>query len=100
LNWTEKIKLFNTPSIQAINQKIAMLQKIKEQQEQIRIREAIAEAQRRKIDQWWEQEKKKIVPWTENQRADYQKLTFYPDEKTNESWIRSKTNEWKKLENR
>lgn len=92
--------MFNSKSIQEINKKLVLFLKLREQQEQIRINEAIQEAQRVKINEWWESEKKKIVPWTENQRKDYEKSTFSFDEKTNERRIRSMTNTWKKLENR
>ncbi len=100
MNWRPKIRLFNTPDIQAINKKLLQYQKLREQQEEIRIREAIQEAERHKIDVWWEEEQKKIIPWTIEQRKFYTKFTFRPDEKTNERTVRSMTNTWKKLENR
>jgi hypothetical protein len=92
--------LFNSADAIEVNRKLLIYKKLKEQQEEIKIREQIQEAERHKIDQWWEEEQKKIVPWTVEQKAFYTKFTFSPDEKTNEAWIRSKTNEWKKLENR
>jgi hypothetical protein len=92
--------LFNSKDAQEINRKLVLYQKLREQQEDLERREKIAEEERIKINQWWEQEKEKIVPWTDEQRKDYEKLTFTPDEKTNERTIRSMTNTWKKLENR
>jgi hypothetical protein len=92
--------LFNSKDAQEINRKLVLYQKLREQQQDLERREKIAEEERIKIDLWWEQEKKKIVPWTDEQRKDYEKLTFTPDEKTNERTIRSMTNTWKKLENR
>jgi hypothetical protein len=92
--------LFNSKAAQEINRKLVLYLKLREQQEEIRKREEQAELERIKIEEWWEEEKKKIVPWTPEQRAFYTKFTFSSDEKTSESWIRSQTNKWKKLENR
>lgn len=92
--------MFNSKESIEVNKKILIYKKLKEQQEETRIREQIQEAERHNIDIWWEQEQKKIVPWTIEQREFYTKFTFTADEKTNERTIRSKTNEWKKLENR
>lgn len=92
--------MFNSKQAQEINKKLLLYRKLREQEEEIRIREAIQEAERHKIDVWWEEEQKKIIPWTTEQRKFYTKFTFTPDEKTNERTIRSKTNVWKKLENR
>lgn len=88
--------MFNSPDIQAINKKLLLYQKLREQQEDLKQ----AELERIKIDLWWEEEKKKIVPWTPEYRAYMEAITFTPNEKTNERTIRSMTNTWKKLENR
>jgi len=99
-NWSAKIKLFNSPSIQEINKRIAKFQKLREQFQEIKAREEQQEMDLKAIEEWWEAEKKKIVPWTPEQRKYYEKMSFTPDEKTNERTIRSMTNTWKKLENR
>lgn len=92
--------MFNSKSIQEINRKLVLYQKLREQQEELKRREEQAELERIKIDLWWIEEQKKIVPWTPEYRAYMEAITFTPDEKTNERTIRSKTNIWKKLENR
>jgi hypothetical protein len=92
--------MFNNKSSIEINKKILIFSKLREQQEQNKINEQIREAERHKIDEWWQQEQAKIVPWTEEERKFYTKMTFTPDEKTSEAWIRSQTNRWKRLENR
>jgi hypothetical protein len=93
-------KLFNNKTTIDINKKLLVLKKLKEQDEQNRINEAIRQAEKEKIDLWWIEEKKKIVPWTDEQRAFYEKHTFSPDEKSSERYNRLMTNTWKKLENR
>jgi len=71
--------LFNSKDTQEINRKLVLYQKLREQQQDLERREKIAEEERIKIDLWWEQEKKKIVPWTDEQRADYEKITWNTD---------------------
>ena len=71
--------MFNSKDAQEINRKLVLYQKLREQQQDLERREKIAEEERIKINEWWEQEKQKIVPWTDEQRADYEKITWNAD---------------------
>jgi len=88
--------MFNNKSSIEINKKILIFTKLREQQEQNKINEQIQEAERYKIDEWLNKVMSEVKPWTPKERAFYEKHTFTPDDKTSESWIRSKTNQWRK----
>ena len=92
--------MFNSKEAIEINKKLLITKLLEEQQKQIRINEAIQEAQKQKIDEWFKNVMSEIKPWTKEQRAFYEKHTFSPDEKSSERYNRLMTNTWKKLENR
>jgi hypothetical protein len=70
--------MFDTKETIAIKKKMEIYKKLREQETEIRAREEQQQKEKAAIDAWWEAEKKKIVPWTDEQRADYEKHTFDP----------------------